>query len=75
MATVIELDPAMEQRLEHLAQATGHSKQVFLQELIAHGMDEIEDIYLAGAELERLQRGESSTRSLDAVSAELGLDD
>ena len=75
MATSIELDPAMDARLDQLATSTGRSKEFFLNELIAYGMDEIEDIYLACVEIERLQRGESTTRSLDAVSADLGLDD
>jgi RHH-type rel operon transcriptional repressor/antitoxin RelB len=57
------------------ALATGRSKQFFLKELIAHGMDDLEDIYLACLEVERLQRGESSTRSLNAVIADLELDD
>lgn len=75
MATSIELDPAIDARLDQLAHATGRSKELFLQELIAHGMDDLEDVYLACAEVERIQRGESSTRSLAAVSADLGLDD
>ncbi len=75
MATTIELDPVMDARLDQLATSTGRSKDFFLHELIAYGMDEIEDIYLACLEIERLQSGESVTRSLDAVSADLGLDD
>jgi RHH-type rel operon transcriptional repressor/antitoxin RelB len=75
MATSIELDPAIDARLDQLATSTGRSKEFFLNELIAYGMDEIEDIYLAYVEIEQLQRGESTTRSLDAVSADLGLDD
>jgi RHH-type rel operon transcriptional repressor/antitoxin RelB len=75
MATSIELDPTIDARLDQLALATGRSKQFFLQELIAHGMDDLEDIYLACLEVERLQRGESSTRSLNAVIPDLELDD
>ena len=75
MATSIELDPVMHARLDQLVRSTGRSKEVLLHELIAFGMDEIEDIYLACLEIERLQSGESATRPLDAVSADLGLDD
>jgi RHH-type rel operon transcriptional repressor/antitoxin RelB len=73
--TTIELDPATEARLDQLAHSTGRSKAFFLQVLIAHGMDDLEDIYFAGQEVERLQRGESTARLMDAVSADLGLDD
>jgi predicted DNA-binding protein len=75
VATSIELDPTIEARLDQLAQSTGCNKAFFLQELIAHGMDDLEDLYLAGLELERLQSGESTARSLDDVSAELGVVD
>jgi RHH-type rel operon transcriptional repressor/antitoxin RelB len=75
MATSIELDPAIDARLDQLASSTGRSKEFFLHELIAHGIDEIEDIHLAYLEIERLQRGEFTTRSIDAVSADLGPDD
>jgi predicted DNA-binding protein len=46
-----------------------------VRELIQHGMDALEDAYLGAIEAERVRRGESSTRSLDAVIADLGLDD
>lgn len=75
VATSIELDPTIEARLDQLAQSTGRSKAFFLQELIAYGMDDLVDLYLAGLELERLRSGESTAHSLDDVSAELGLVD
>jgi RHH-type rel operon transcriptional repressor/antitoxin RelB len=57
MATSIELDPTIDARLDQLALATGRSKQFFLQELIAHGMDDLEDTYLACLEVERISPG------------------
>jgi RHH-type rel operon transcriptional repressor/antitoxin RelB len=75
VTTTIELDPSIEARLDQLAQSTGRSKDSFLKELIAQGMDDLEDLYFAGLELERLQMGESTTRSLEVVSTELGLVD
>jgi predicted DNA-binding protein len=71
--TNIELDPAIEARFDQLVHSSGRSSAFFLQELIPQGMDDLEDIYFAGQEVERLQRGESSARPLDAVSADLGL--
>jgi len=73
--TTIELDAAIEARLDQLAHSTGRSKAFFLQELSAHGMNDLEDIYLANLEVERLQRGESTARPLDSVIADLGLVD
>ncbi|MFW6731114.1 MAG: hypothetical protein ACODUE_05190 [Synechococcus sp.] len=52
MATSIELDPTIEARLDQLAQSTGRNKAFSLNELISHGMDDLEDLYLAGLELE-----------------------
>jgi RHH-type rel operon transcriptional repressor/antitoxin RelB len=74
MSTTIELDPNIDARLEELARATGRSKDFYLNELIQQGMDELEDAYLGALEVERVRRGESSTRSLDAVMQDLGLD-
>lgn len=74
MSTTIELDPHIDARLEELARATGRSKDFYLNELIQQGMDELEDAYLGALEAERVRRGESSTRSLDAVMQDLGLD-
>ena len=45
-----------------------------MQEMIRQGMDELEDAYLGALEAERVRRGESSTRPLDAVMRDLGLD-
>ena len=74
MSTTIQLDPSIDARLEELARATGRSKDFYLNELIQQGMDELEDAYLGALEAERVHQGESSTRSLDAVMQDLGLD-
>ncbi len=49
MATSIRLDPATEQRLEQLAARTGRTKAYYLRELVANGLDDLEDYYLAAA--------------------------
>jgi RHH-type rel operon transcriptional repressor/antitoxin RelB len=72
--TTIQLDPEIDNRLEQLAQATGRSKDFYVQEMIRQGMDELEDAYLGALEAERVRRGESSTRPLDVVMRDLGLD-
>jgi RHH-type rel operon transcriptional repressor/antitoxin RelB len=75
MTITIQLDPDIESRLDELARVTGRSKDVYVRELIQQGMDELEDTVLGALEAERVHRGTSSTRPLDAVMADLGLDD
>ena len=75
MANSIKPDPVMDACLDQLVRSTGRSKEFLPHELIVCGMEEIEDIYLACLEIERLQSGESATRPLDAMSEDLGLDD
>ncbi|MEY4352170.1 MAG: hypothetical protein RLZZ609_411 [Cyanobacteriota bacterium] len=74
MGRTIQLDPEIDARLEQLAKATGRSKEFYLKELIQQGMEELEDAYLGALEAGRLRRGESGTRSLDAVMQDLGQD-
>jgi predicted DNA-binding protein len=47
MATSIRLDPVIEQRLDNLAAQTGRTKAYYLRELVANGLDDLEDYYLA----------------------------
>ncbi|ATE60066.1 type II toxin-antitoxin system RelB family antitoxin [Thauera sinica] len=75
MATSIRLDPAIEQRLDHLAAATGRTKAFYLRELIANGLDDLEDLYLAEQRLIDVRAGKSKTYTLDEVEKHLGLAD
>lgn len=52
MATSVRLDPAVEQRPDHLAAQTGRTKTCYLRELIANGLDDLEDFYLAAATMQ-----------------------
>jgi len=74
LPTSVRLDPAVEARLEQLAQVTGRSKAYYLRELIEGGIDDLEDAYLGAAVLERIRSGKEQTHSIDDVVAELGLD-
>ena len=74
MPTSIRLSPAIEARLDQLAEVTGRSKSYYLRELIEQGIDDMEDAYLGAAVLERIRSGKEQTHSLDDVVAELGLD-
>jgi RHH-type rel operon transcriptional repressor/antitoxin RelB len=75
MATSIRLDPATEQRLEQLAARTGRTKAYYLRELVANGLDDLEDYYLAAATVERVRKGEEKVYTAEQVRKDLGLDD
>ena len=75
MATSIRLDPAIEQRLDHLATQTGRTKAFYLRELVARGLEDLEDYYLAAATMERVRKGEEQVFTLDEVERKLGLAD
>jgi RHH-type rel operon transcriptional repressor/antitoxin RelB len=74
MATSIRLEPEIEKRLDHLAAATGRTKAFYLRELIANGLDELEDLYLAESELEAIRAGKSQTTPLETVMKRYGME-
>ena len=75
MATSIRLDPAIEQRLDRLAQMTGRTKAYYLRELVTDGLDDLEDYYQAAATMERVRKGDETIYSAAQVRLHLGLAD
>jgi len=75
VATSVRLDPALEERLDHLAAETGRTKAYYLRELVVRGLDDLEDYYLAASTMERVRKGEEPIHSAEAVRRDLGLDD
>lgn len=75
MATSIRLDQDTETRLNALAEQTGRTKAFYLRELVARGLEDLEDYYLASSTVERIRKGEEAIHSAEAVRRELGLDD
>jgi RHH-type rel operon transcriptional repressor/antitoxin RelB len=75
MATSIRLEPAIEQRLDRLAQMTGRTKAYYLRELVTDGLDDLEDYYNAAATMERVRKGSEATYSSAQVRQQLGLED
>ncbi|MEY4907642.1 MAG: hypothetical protein RL260_1360 [Pseudomonadota bacterium] len=75
MPTSIRLDSATEQRLDHLAATTGRTKAFYLRELVAKGLDDLEDYYLADATMARVRAGEERVFTLDEVERGLDLAD
>ena len=74
MATTVRLEPEIEERLNHLAAATGRTKAFHLRVLSEQGLDDLEDSYPGAAVAERLRLGQERTYGLDEVVADLGLD-
>jgi RHH-type transcriptional regulator, rel operon repressor / antitoxin RelB len=75
MPTSIRLEANLERRLDVLARETGRTKAFYLREIIARGIEDMEDYYRAEQVMQRVRRGEEKVYSLAEVSAELGLDD
>jgi RHH-type transcriptional regulator, rel operon repressor / antitoxin RelB len=75
MSIAIELEPAVEQKLNAMSAKTGRAKADYLREAIARGLEDIEDIYLADAAYERVARGDERTYTSLEVRRELGLED
>lgn len=75
MATSIRLDAEIEQRLDHLAAATGRTKAYYLRELVTNGLEDLEDFYLASATMERIRKGQEQIYSLEDVARQLDLAD
>jgi RHH-type rel operon transcriptional repressor/antitoxin RelB len=73
MPTSVRLDPAVEARLERLAEATGRSKAYYLRELIEQGLEDLEDAYLGAAALEAHRRSGEAAIPLSELMEDLGL--
>ena len=73
MPTSIRLEPAIEQRLDRLAQTTGRTKAYYLRELVIEGLDDLEDLYTAEQRLIDIRAGRSETVSLEQVMKRYGL--
>ena len=74
MATSIRLDKDTEDRLDTLSARTGRTKAYYLREIIARGLDDIEDYYLAETTSERIRKGEERILPLEEVERDLDLD-
>ena len=73
MATSVRLDPAIEQRLDHLALSTGRTKAYYLRELVLNGLEDLEDFYLADATMKRVRKGQEAIFSAQEIRDDLGL--
>jgi RHH-type transcriptional regulator, rel operon repressor / antitoxin RelB len=69
----LRLPEDLEARLEALARKTGRTKSFYAREAIVEYIDDLEDLYLAQKRYALIEKGKSSTMSLDEVERELGL--
>ena len=74
MALSIRLDPEIEQRLDYLAAQTGRAKSYYLRELIAAGLEDLEDFYLADATMERVRKGQEPVIDASEVRKSIDLE-
>jgi RHH-type transcriptional regulator, rel operon repressor / antitoxin RelB len=63
----IRLPQSIEKRLEKLARRTGRTKTFYVREAILEHLDDLEDLYLAEKSLDRIQKGEEQTVSLESL--------
>ncbi len=75
MATSIRLAPELANRLDQLAAKTGRTKAFYLREIIAGGIAEMEEYYLAAETLQRVRKGRERVHSAASVRKDLGLED
>jgi RHH-type rel operon transcriptional repressor/antitoxin RelB len=61
----VRLPEDIEKRLEALAKATGRSKTYYVREALIQKLEDMEDIYLAEAVLERIRSGEEKVISAE----------
>lgn len=71
----IRLPSDLEERLEHLAKATGRTKTFYAREAIVAHLDDLEDLYLAEQRLLDNRAGRSESVPLEDMMKRYGLAD
>lgn len=71
----LRLPAEIEKRLEALARATGRTKSFYAREAIEEHLADLEDVYLADRELEKIRAGKSSLVPLEELIKQYGVDD
>lgn len=71
----VRLPEDIEKRLDALAKATGRSKTYYVREALIQKLEDMEDLYMAEAVMERIASGEEQTYRLADLERELGLAD
>lgn len=74
MAMTIRLSPQLDERLSNLTKQTGRSKSFYLTQAIESYLENMEDLLIANAVLERVKMGKERTYSLDEVYNDIKLE-
>ena len=69
----VRLPEELERRLDALAKATGRSKTYYVRQALIQKLEDMEDLYLAEAVMERIASGEEKVISAEEFWR--GLDD
>lgn len=67
MAMTIRLDPRLDERLNNLTKQTGRSKSFYLTQAVESYLENMEDLLIANAVMERIQTGKERTYTADEV--------
>ena len=73
--TAVRIPYETYERLQVLAARTGRTSTFYIRQAIETHLEDLEDTYRADLVLERRQRGESKSHSLESAGNALGLDD
>jgi RHH-type rel operon transcriptional repressor/antitoxin RelB len=70
----VRLPDDLKERLDALSTSTGRTAAYYVREAVEQHLEGLEYAYTLRAEVEASRRGELGSRSLAAITAELGLD-
>ena len=71
----IRLDDELDARLERIARLTGRSKSFYLRQALVEQIEDLEDLFLSRAIVNRVADGRERLIPLDVLERELGVDD
>jgi RHH-type transcriptional regulator, rel operon repressor / antitoxin RelB len=71
----IRLPQSIEKRLEKLARRTGRTKTFYVREAILQHLEDLENVYLAEARLEKIRSGKEEAIPLENVIERYGMED
>ncbi len=75
MAMTIRLPQQLDERLTLLAQKTDRAKSYYLIQALESYLEDMEDLFISNAVIERIKVGKEKTYSMEEVKRELNLDD
>ncbi|MCW9716300.1 type II toxin-antitoxin system RelB family antitoxin [Avibacterium sp. 21-594] len=73
MTITVRLPDELQRRLDHLAIETGRAKSFYIKQALEAYLEDLEDLLLANATLERVRSGKEKTYTLQDVENELNL--